>query len=42
MFKMGRRPLTGVTGEKSIVRGWWAIANAETEEMEEGSANTVL
>ncbi|KAI4635351.1 uncharacterized protein J4E87_000301 [Alternaria ethzedia] len=31
-FEMGRKPLTGVAAEKSIVRGWWAIAHAEVDE----------
>jgi hypothetical protein len=30
-FEKGRKPLTGAAAEKSIVRGWWAIANAEVE-----------
>jgi hypothetical protein len=41
MFEMKRRPLTGGAGEKSIVRGWWTIANVETEDMEHGNANTI-
>lgn len=30
-FEMGRKPLTSFVAEKSIVRGWWAIAQAEAE-----------
>ncbi|KAF1836742.1 hypothetical protein BDW02DRAFT_566685 [Decorospora gaudefroyi] len=30
-FEMGRRALTGIAAEKSIVRGWWAIAQIEAE-----------
>jgi hypothetical protein len=30
-FEMSRKPLTGAAAEKSIVRGWWAIANVEAE-----------
>jgi hypothetical protein len=33
-FEMGRRALTGVSAEQSIVRGWWAIAQAEVEEVD--------
>jgi hypothetical protein len=38
---MKRRPLTGVADEKSIVRGWWTIANVETEDMELGNGNAI-
>jgi hypothetical protein len=41
MFEMKRRPLTGVADEKSIVRGWWTIANVETEDMELGNGNAI-
>jgi hypothetical protein len=30
-FEMGRKPLTGIAAEKSIVRGWWVIAYAEVD-----------
>jgi hypothetical protein len=30
-FEKGRKSLTGAAAEKSIVRGWWAIANMEAE-----------
>lgn len=31
-FEMGRKPLTGMAAERSIVRGWWAIAQVEEAE----------
>ncbi|KAI4650348.1 hypothetical protein J4E93_002704 [Alternaria ventricosa] len=31
-FEMGRKPLAGKAAEKSIVRGWWAIAHAEIDD----------
>jgi hypothetical protein len=31
-FEKGRKPLTGAAAEKSIVRGWWVIANVEAED----------
>ncbi|KAF1938226.1 hypothetical protein EJ02DRAFT_514681 [Clathrospora elynae] len=41
-FEMMRKPLTGNAAEKSIVRGWWGIANVEAEDVERGSASTVF
>lgn len=41
-FEMGRKPSTGAVAEKSIVRGWWVIAQVEARLKSRAEAVRIL